>query len=76
MCHNDHYTYSCGCVSKVFYQCDEKWDEESILRCDKLDVNIISVRNYCGKHLIEEGRAPHLNGTTKRTANDRFKIQG
>jgi hypothetical protein len=57
MCTQTHYRYSCGCKQKgVFEQCDRLFDLGANLQCAITDNADKTVRSYCSKHLLKEGK--------------------
>ncbi|OBR02544.1 hypothetical protein CH63R_13770 [Colletotrichum higginsianum IMI 349063] len=57
MCTQEYTVYRCGCVEiGEFYQCDEKYDAQSSLKCSLQTRSNKESRNYCSKHLVSEDK--------------------
>ncbi|KAG9228423.1 hypothetical protein BJ875DRAFT_389449 [Amylocarpus encephaloides] len=58
MCTQIYHVYQCGCRMKgEFKQCDEKYNAETNLQCDRTNNDDVVSRNYCSKHMPKEGKA-------------------
>ncbi|TQN65050.1 hypothetical protein CSHISOI_10416 [Colletotrichum shisoi] len=58
MCTQEYNVYRCGCVKiGEFYQCDEKYNAQSNLKCSLQTRSNKESRNYCSKHLVSENKA-------------------
>lgn len=70
MCTQDVINYRCGCkATGEFHQCDERYNEQSNLKCDRVPKTNIDSRNYCAKHLVAAGKAKDEYVTRRETGN-------